>query len=1262
MNLTPLGLRKPIGTDGADLRIFIGENMDIIDSLLNNKESKIYKQQTAPSAPMINDLWINTTAAPFALSIYINSAWSVIAGGGSTFVEDATHRFATDAEKTAWNAKADASIVTSALSNKVDVVIGKGLSTNDYTTAEKNKLSTLSVYANQTVLDGLSDSAGSLYYKGAPIASGGSVVLAPDYVVVDAWNTTGTRTLPIGDNYRFYINNTGNSDLTFTINGITLTVKATEEFEDIFDPFTQVIVTATSTFDANVSGIKSGSSLPIYSVKDYFSGSANTTRSFSGSVYGIVISNDGLSSLTYTVNGLILTVKAGDVVERYFDALTEVTINSTVAYRAYIKSGLNAVVTGSNVADTTAPANATNLAPSNVTATTLTLSWNASVSSDIASYDVYNGVTLLGNTATTNFSVTGLTEKTQYTFTVKAKDSSNNVASGTPLTTTTADVTAPANATNPLITNITQTTLTLNWTASVSTDVASYDVYNGATLLGNVTATTYSVTGLTAGTNYTFNIKAKDASNNMASSATVSTITIPLDVNGLTTSNLTSTSLTVIWSLSTGASSYDVYNGATLLGNTTTNSYDVSGLAAGTQYTFKVIAKNISGASTGVTTIATTSTTTVQPVTQLTAGTATINSIPVTWIASSSSIANQEVAYSTDGTNYSTPVTIASNATSYTFTGLTAGTTYTLRVVAIDASANRSVPATIQKPTATAVTYTASANPPAGTYGGTQNVALSCNPNGATIYYTVNGATPTTSSSVYSGTTIPISATTTLKFFAQDSVGNSTTVQTANYTIDTVAPSPPNGQPVAGTPTSSTIPVSWTLSPSTDVANYEVAHSTDNFVNNTVIDSAVVNASSTSYTVTGLAGSTPYTIRVVAIDGAGNRSTGVTVQATTTAPVNAIIFQDNFDRANATTLGANWNAANIGITSNQAYNLNTQIGGVTTSNYIAVHDTAVADNVAITFNFAVASNGNVSYMNGIVFRYQDANNYWAFGKMYSSGGSSVDGWTLVKVVAGATTVFPTYTQTVTYPLTLKVELRADMIYCYVGATQLFAVKDATFQTQTKHGISMGGTNSARFDDFRVDDISGVAAPTLDTTAPDAPTGLIVNTVLSNSFKFYWNKSNAIDVLFYDVYLNGTLHQSYPFDNTTGGGTQVNKTISVGITASTSYTVAIQSRDGSGNVSTQATINTKTAPAPVANLAASSVTSTSLTLTWDASASANSYRVTQNTTRLTNPDLAGNVLTYAVTGLAALTTYTFKVGAIESSTGLMTETSISVTTP
>ncbi|WP_236021939.1 chitobiase/beta-hexosaminidase C-terminal domain-containing protein [Geomesophilobacter sediminis] len=53
----------------------------------------------------------------------------------------------------------------------------------------------------------------------------------------------------------------------------------------------------------------------------------------------------------------------------------------------------------------------------------------------------------------------------------------------------------------------------------------------------------------------------------------------------------------------------------------------------------------------------------------------------------------------------------------------------------------------------------------------------------ATIYYTVDGTVPTTASTVYTGP-VPVSATTTIKYFAVDLAGNAEAVKTAAYTVN----------------------------------------------------------------------------------------------------------------------------------------------------------------------------------------------------------------------------------------------------------------------------------------------------------------------------------------------------------------------------------------------------------------------------------------------------------------------------------------------
>ena len=55
----------------------------------------------------------------------------------------------------------------------------------------------------------------------------------------------------------------------------------------------------------------------------------------------------------------------------------------------------------------------------------------------------------------------------------------------------------------------------------------------------------------------------------------------------------------------------------------------------------------------------------------------------------------------------------------------------------------------------------------------------------ATIYYTLDGTTPTTASTIYTSS-ITISASATLKYFGKDAVGNTSAVQTQSYIISSV--------------------------------------------------------------------------------------------------------------------------------------------------------------------------------------------------------------------------------------------------------------------------------------------------------------------------------------------------------------------------------------------------------------------------------------------------------------------------------------------
>ncbi|WP_281337143.1 M14 family zinc carboxypeptidase [Flavobacterium eburneipallidum] len=81
------------------------------------------------------------------------------------------------------------------------------------------------------------------------------------------------------------------------------------------------------------------------------------------------------------------------------------------------------------VVDTLAPSVPTGLSASGTTTTTTNLTWTASTdNSTPISYDVYRGTTKLATVTTTNYTVTGLTANTVYSFTVAAKDGAGNTS------------------------------------------------------------------------------------------------------------------------------------------------------------------------------------------------------------------------------------------------------------------------------------------------------------------------------------------------------------------------------------------------------------------------------------------------------------------------------------------------------------------------------------------------------------------------------------------------------------------------------------------------------------------------------------------------------------------------------------------------------------------------------------------------------------------------------------------------------------------
>lgn len=100
-------------------------------------------------------------------------------------------------------------------------------------------------------------------------------------------------------------------------------------------------------------------------------------------------------------------------------------------------------------ADKTAPSAPSNLRAVTITDTSVSLAWNASTDNvKVTSYRVYKNYSQIASTATTTYTVTGLSPATTYKFTIKAADAAGNASSySNVLTVTTAAKTPVPTAT-----------------------------------------------------------------------------------------------------------------------------------------------------------------------------------------------------------------------------------------------------------------------------------------------------------------------------------------------------------------------------------------------------------------------------------------------------------------------------------------------------------------------------------------------------------------------------------------------------------------------------------------------------------------------------------------------------------------------------------------------------------------------------------------------------------------------------------------------
>ncbi|HEY5110962.1 MAG TPA: fibronectin type III domain-containing protein, partial [Acidimicrobiales bacterium] len=526
----------------------------------------------------------------------------------------------------------------------------------------------------------------------------------------------------------------------------------------------------------------------------------------------------------------------------------------------------------------------------------------------------------------TSYTVTGLTNGTVYTFEVAAIN-----AVGTSLFSSASSGATPATVPNAptgaAATSNANTQSLVSWTAPANggATITGYAVRyssNGGTswttATTSATGTTYTVTGLTNGTAYLFDVAATNAAGTGSfSSASSSAIpaTVPNAPTGVTaTSNANGQSLVTWTAPANGGATITGYsvqyssNGGTSWTTATTSaagtSYTVTGLTNSTSYVFRVAATN--GVGTGSFSSASTPATPATAPNAPTgvAGTSNANAQSlVTWVAPANggaTITGYSLQYSSNGGTSWTNATSSAGGTSYTVTGLTNGTAYTFEVAATNAAGTGSfssasssaTPATVPNvPTSVAATSNANGqslvswidpvnSPP--TNGGSTITTNS-------VRYSSNaGATWTTASTSATDTNYLVTGLTNgtayvFEVAATNAAGTGAFSSASSPATPATVPNSPTGVAATSNANGQSL-VTWTAPTNggASITNYSVQYSSDN---GTTWTTATSSASGTSYTVTSLTNGTSYVFRVAATNAAGTSAPSSASSSATPATV-----------------------------------------------------------------------------------------------------------------------------------------------------------------------------------------------------------------------------------------------------------------------------------------------------------------------------------------------------------------------------------------
>ncbi|WP_405079196.1 fibronectin type III domain-containing protein [Paenibacillus chitinolyticus] len=870
--------------------------------------------------------------------------------------------------------------------------------------------------------------------------------------------------------------------------------------------------------------------------------------------------------------------------------------------------------------DYTPPTAPSGLTLSSKTATSVSLSWNASSDNvGVSSYEVFrtgNGATNAssGTTSGTSMTVSGLNSGAAYTFYVKAKDSKGNVSgasSSLSVTLTVPDTQAPTAPAN-LRASLSGTDLSLTWTGSTdNVGVQKYNLYKAYDGGGYGIHNTYTSTGtgsfvIVEGRSYKFKVTAVDAAGNESSAsneiAVQADVTPPSIPANLKVVSFTDTKVSLSWSASTdnvGVVAYDIYrtgNGAVdqLSATVSSTSATVDSLNSGATYSFYVKARDakglVSAASPAVKV-------TMQDLSgptapgNLKASLSGLN-LTLTWTASTDNVGvvRYRLYKAYDGGGYE--VHNQYETTSAAF-GIVEGRSYKFKVTALDAAGNES-PASGEvsvlvdttapsAPTNVRITGTTETTVSLAWSASTDNVGVT----GYEVYRTGNGAVNELSATA-TGTSVTVTglnngASYSFYVVAKDAKGNKSPASgSVNVSLDTQAPSAPGN--LKASLSGLNLTLTWTASTdNVGVARYRLYKAYDGG------GYEVHNQYETTSAAFGIVEGRSYKFKVTALDAAGNESPAsgeVSVLVDTTAP--SAPTNVRITGTTETTVSLAWSAStdNVSVTGYEVYRTGNGAVNELSATATGTSVTVTGLNNGASYSFYVVAKdakGNKSPASGSVNVSLDTQAPSAPGNLKASlsGLNLTLTWTASTDNVGVA--------------------RYRLYKAYDGGG--YEVHNQYETTSAAFGIVEG--RSYKFKVTALDaagnesPASGEVSVLVDTTAPSAPTNVRITGTTETTVSLAWSAStDNVGVTGYEVYRtgNGAVNEL----SATATGTSVTVT---GLNNGASYSFYVVAKDAKGNkspASGSVKVSTDMQPPTAPGNLKAVLNGLNVTLTWMAS--------------------------------------------------------------